>query len=98
MMASASTYRSRACFLCAGLMWASSAWSGTTDAGKAERNQGLTIENIGRGLKSAAKNIESEVPKIGPAIGDTFKKITGSDKEKKQSQPHSNKPKDTPKN
>ena len=52
------------------------------DTGKAGSNQGMTFENLGRGIKSAAKNIEEEIPKIGPAIGDTFKKVTGSDKEK----------------
>ncbi|MCW5798587.1 MAG: Exported protein [Nitrospira sp.] len=44
-------------------------------------NQGLTIGEIGRGLKSAAKNIEEEIPKIGPAIGKTFKQVTGSSKD-----------------
>jgi hypothetical protein len=56
--------------------------SEVTDAGKAGPNQGLTLENIGRGIKSAAKNIEEEIPKIGPAVGDTFKKLTASDKDK----------------
>jgi hypothetical protein len=32
---------------------------------------------IGRGLKSAAKKIGDEIPKIGPAIGDTFKESHG---------------------
>ncbi len=56
----------------------------TDSGGKVGSNQGLTFEDIGRGLKSAAKNIGDEIPKIGPAIGDTFKKVTGSDKEKSQ--------------
>lgn len=64
------------------LVTASHAASEPSDAGKVGSNQGLTLENIGRGIKSAAKNIEEEIPKIGPAIGDTFKKVTGSDKEK----------------
>lgn len=63
----------------------SEAASESTDSGgKVGSNQGLTFEDIGRGLKSAAKNIGDEIPKIGPAIGDTFKKVTGSDKEKTQ--------------
>lgn len=62
----------------------SSATSESTDTDKIGPNQGLTLENIGRGIKSAAKNIEEEIPKIGPAIGETFKKVTGSDKEKDQ--------------
>ena len=39
------------------------------------------LDEIGRGLKSAAKNIEEEIPKIGPAIGKTFKQVTGGEKE-----------------
>lgn len=66
----------------AALTSVSSAASDTTDTTKVGSNQGLTLENIGRGIKSAAKNIEEEIPKIGPAIGDTFKKVTGGDKEK----------------
>ena len=48
---------------------------------KAGSNQGRTLDEIGRGLKSAAKSVEEEIPKIGPAIGKTFKQITGSGKE-----------------
>ena len=48
-------------------------------------NRGLTLENVGRGLKSAAQNIEKEIPKIGPAIGETFKKVTGKESEKQSS-------------
>jgi len=59
-----------------------SASESTDHGGKVGPNQGLTFEEIGRGLKSAAKNIGDEIPKIGPAIGDTFKKVTGGDKEK----------------
>ena len=68
-----------------GLMWSFPALSEPTETGKAAPNQGLTIENIGRGIKSAAKNIEEEIPKIGPAISDTFKKTTTNNKEKDQS-------------
>jgi hypothetical protein len=55
--------------------------SNAADSEKTESNKGLTIEDIGQGLKSAAKNIGDEIPKIGPAIGDTFRKITDRDKE-----------------
>jgi hypothetical protein len=34
------------------------------------------VDDLGRGLKSAAQNVEKEIPKIGSAIGETFKKIT----------------------
>lgn len=50
-------------------------------------NQGLTLDEIGRGLKSAAKNIEEEIPKIGPAISKTFKQVTGGGKEKPPPKP-----------
>lgn len=62
------------------------------NTGKVGPNQGLTLEDIGRGLKSAVKNVENEIPKIGPAIGDTFKKVTGKESEK-QSSPSSSKEK-----
>jgi hypothetical protein len=68
-----------------GLMWGFPALSESTEAGKAAPNQGLTIENIGRGIKSAAKNIEEEIPKIGPAISDTFKKTTTKEKDQSKS-------------
>lgn len=58
----------------------SSAASESSGTGKTGSNQGLTLDDVGRGLKSAAKNIEEEIPKIGPAIGKTFKQVTGSDK------------------
>ena len=44
--------------------------------------KGTTIDDIGRGLKSAVQNIEKEIPKIGPAIGATFNKIAGKESEK----------------
>ncbi len=59
----------------------SDAASEPSGTGKTGSNQGLTLDEIGRGLKSAAKNIEEEIPKIGPAIGKTFKQVTGSEKE-----------------
>lgn len=55
--------------------------SESSGTGKTGSNQGLTLDEIGRGLKSAAKNIEEEIPKIGPAIGKTFKQVTGGEKE-----------------
>ena len=51
-------------------------------------SQGLTVDDLGRGLKSAAKNVEQEIPKIGSAIGSAIKKIT----EKGQDKPSSPKP------
>ncbi len=48
-------------------------------------SQGVTIDEVGRGLKSAANHIEEEIPKIGPAIGKTFNQLTGSRKETNRS-------------
>ncbi len=52
-----------------------------------EERKGLTVDDLGRGLKSAAKNVEQEIPKIGSAIGSAVKKIT----EKGQDKPSSHK-------
>ena len=51
---------------------------------KKEDNKGTTVDDLGRGLKSAAKNVEEEIPKIGPAIGNAFKKATAKSKESDQ--------------
>jgi hypothetical protein len=53
---------------------------------KTEENKGITVEDLARGLKSAEQNVEKEIPKIGPAIGETFKKITGESSDKKPAQ------------
>ncbi len=53
---------------------------GATEEKKNEsKPAGITLEDIGRGLKRAAQNIENEIPKLGPAIGDTIRKMTGKD-------------------
>lgn len=52
----------------------------------AEENKGLTVDDLGRGLKSAARNVEKEIPKAGSAIGSVFKKITAKGSEKPASQ------------
>jgi hypothetical protein len=51
-----------------------------------EGNKGITVEDLGRGLKSAANNIEKEIPKMGSAIGKGLKKITEKSPEKSSSQ------------
>ena len=53
-----------------------------------ERSKGLTVEDLARGVRSAAQNIEKEIPKIGPAIGKTVSSITGTSSEKKLTQQH----------
>jgi hypothetical protein len=58
-----------------------------------EESKGLTVDDLGRGLKSAAKNVEKEIPKIGSAIGNAFNKITekGQDKPSPQQPAKQNK-------
>jgi hypothetical protein len=68
------------CVVGSGLVWAESP--------QTERNKGLTVEDLARGVRSAAQNIEQEIPKIGPAIGKTVTSITGNSSEKKPTQPH----------
>ena len=68
------------------LSQAAGAASDSADTQKSQENKGITVDDLGRALKSAGQNIEKEIPKIGPAIGETFKKITGKDSEKESSQ------------
>jgi hypothetical protein len=49
-------------------------------------SKGITVDDLWRGLKKAEQNVEREIPKIGPAVVDTFKKITKKDSEKQSSQ------------
>lgn len=58
----------------------------STESQKTEGNKGITVDDLGRGLKSAAQNVEKEIPKIGSAIGKTFKKITNKRSETKPTQ------------
>jgi hypothetical protein len=57
-----------------------------TDSQQVEQRKGLTVDDLTRGLRSAAQNIEKEIPKIGPAIGKTIKSVTGSNSEKAKPQ------------
>jgi len=59
-------------------------WS--ADRQNTEGSKGVTVDDIGRGVKSAAQNIEKEIPKMGSAIGNAFKKITEQGSEKSSSQ------------
>lgn len=56
--------------------------STSTENPKTGDGKGLTVDDLGRGLKSAANNIEKEIPKIGSAIGNAVKKITEKTPEK----------------
>jgi hypothetical protein len=60
----------------------------SAESPQTERNKGLTVEDLTRGVRSAAQNIEKEIPKIGPAIGKTVKSITGNSSEKKSTDQH----------
>ncbi len=56
--------------------------SSAADKPSAEQSKGLTVDDLGRGLKSAAKNVEKEIPKLGSAIGNAVKKVTEKGSEK----------------
>ena len=56
--------------------------STSADNRKTGDGKGVTVDDIGRGLKSAANNVEKEIPKIGSAIGNAVKKITEKGSEK----------------
>ncbi len=60
-----------------GLSQTAEAASDSAGKQKTEESKGTTVEDLGRGVKSAAQNVEKEIPKIGSAIGETLKKITG---------------------
>ncbi|MBX3347714.1 MAG: hypothetical protein KF747_03130 [Nitrospira sp.] len=73
------------------LLWLSIGLSTATlaeaaDSQQVEQRKGLTVDDLTRGLRSAARNIEKEIPKIGPAIGKTIKSVTGSNSEKAKPQ------------
>lgn len=69
-----------------GLSQTAESASSAADNQKTEESKGITVDDLGRGLKSAAQNVEKEIPKIGSAIGETFKKITSKDSDKQSSQ------------
>ncbi len=61
-----------------GFSQAAAATSSTSpDNHKTGDGKSLTVDDLGRGLKSAANNIEKEIPKFGSAVGSAIKKITG---------------------
>ncbi len=70
------------------LGWCLLAGTGSVSAEsqKTQGSRGSTVEDLGRGLKSASQNVEKEIPKIGPAIGEAFKKVTGKESEKQPAQ------------
>jgi hypothetical protein len=69
-----------------GITSVAGAASGSADTEKTDKSKGVTIEDVWRGVKRAGQNIEREIPKMGPAIVDTFKKITGKESEKQSSE------------
>ena len=69
-----------------GLSQTAESASNATDTQQTEESKGVTVEDMVRGLKSAAQNVEKEIPKIGSAIGNAVKKITEKEPEKTSSQ------------
>jgi hypothetical protein len=60
--------------------------STSADNSKTEEGKGITVDDLGRGLKTPAPNVPKEIPKLGSAIGSAFKKITEKGPEKPSSQ------------
>jgi hypothetical protein len=60
-------------WLCIGFSTGTQAEGADTQPG--EQQKGLTVDDLARGLRSAARNIEQEIPKIGPAIGKAVKSL-----------------------
>ena len=81
------------CLLTMSAWGAAEAASETSDNKEAGPNKGLTLQDIGRGLQSAANNIGNEIPKIGTAIGKMFKKDGEKKKESNKPSPSSSKEK-----
>jgi len=79
-------------FLMLGLNPVAGMASDSADTQKTDSSKGITTEDLWSYLKRTEQRIEKEIPKIGPAIVDTFKKINGKESEK-QSSPSSEKQK-----
>ena len=60
----------------------------SAESQQTERSKGLTVKDLARGVRSAAQNIEKEIPKIGLAVGKAVTSITGTSSEKKSTQQH----------
>jgi hypothetical protein len=75
-----------AALLLLGLSQTAESASNSTENQKTEGSKGTTVEDLGRGLKSAAQNVEKEIPKIGSAIGNAVKKLTEKEPEKQPPQ------------
>jgi hypothetical protein len=69
-----------------GLSQTAESASNSAETQKTEESKGVTVEDLARGLKSAAQNIEQEIPKLGAAIGNAVKKITEKEPEKQSPQ------------
>ena len=62
--------------------------SQTAQSQQAEPGKGVTVNDLTRGVRSAAQNIEKEIPKIGAAVGKTLKSIGANHSENPQDRPH----------
>jgi hypothetical protein len=81
------------CVLMMSLWVGAEAASETAEKKGSEPNKGLTLQDIGRGLQSAANNIGNEIPKIGPAIGKMFKQEEDKKKDSRKPLPSPSKEK-----
>ena len=76
-------YATRQFLWLATLLWLVGSGLAWAESQQTERSKGLTVEDLTRGVRGAAHNIEKEIPKIGPAISKSLKSITGNSSEKK---------------
>ena len=51
----------------------------SAESSKSNGSKEITVEDLGLDVKSTAQNVEKEIPKIGAAIADTFKKVTAKE-------------------
>jgi len=61
--------------------------SQTAKSRQAEPGKSLTVNDLTRGVRSAAQNIEKEIPKIGAAVGKTLKSIGSNNSKNSQDRP-----------
>jgi hypothetical protein len=78
--------RTAGCLLVLSVFLTSGSEVALAETQRAEGGKGITVDDLGRGLKSAAHNVEKEIPKIGPAVAETFRKLSGNGSNKKPAQ------------
>ncbi|MBH0201326.1 MAG: hypothetical protein HP496_03230 [Nitrospira sp.] len=68
------------------LLWMAVSGVAWAESPQPERSKGLTVQDLARGVRSAAQNIEKEIPKVGAAIGKAVTSISANSLEQKPTQ------------